>query len=158
RAELAGQWSDSKAQVADYTSAIDALVQHKAETKAADLKRLYGRRGNAYVALQQWQQAVDDYARAVNDAKADEALLSSQALARAELLLSSRTWTVLKPVEAKSELGATLTVLPDDSILASGANPPNDRYRVVLTIPKDIDLAAVRLEALTHPSLPGNGP
>jgi tetratricopeptide (TPR) repeat protein len=65
---------------------------------------------------------------------------------------------VLKPVEAKSELGATLTILPDDSILASGANPLNDRYRVVLTILKDIDLAALRLEALTHPSLPANGP
>src|SRR5262249_39714607 len=67
-------------------------------------------------------------------------------------------WTVLKPVEAKSELGATLSMLPDDSVLASGANPLKDRYRVVLTVPKDIDLAAVRLEALTHDSLPNHGP
>ncbi|HVC93939.1 MAG TPA: hypothetical protein VND64_09620, partial [Pirellulales bacterium] len=67
-------------------------------------------------------------------------------------------WTVLKPVEARSELGATLSVLPDDSILAGGANPPNDLYRVVLTLGADIDLWAVRMEALTHPSLPGNGP
>ena len=36
------------------------------EAKAVDLKRLYGRRGNAHVALRQWQQAVDDYARLVN--------------------------------------------------------------------------------------------
>ena len=47
RAELAGQWSDSKAQVADYTAAIEALAQQKPEAAAADLKRLYGRRGNA---------------------------------------------------------------------------------------------------------------
>jgi tetratricopeptide (TPR) repeat protein/tRNA A-37 threonylcarbamoyl transferase component Bud32 len=67
-------------------------------------------------------------------------------------------WTVLKPVAAKSELGATLSLLPDDSILASGANPPKDRYNVVLTVDTAIDLAGVRLEALTHPSLPGNGP
>ena len=51
-----------------------------------------------------------------------------------------------------------MSILPDDSILASGANPPKDRYRVVLTVGNNIDLAAVRLEALTHPSLPGNGP
>ena len=75
------------------------------------------------------------------------------------LLLDNRArWTILKPVEAKSELGATLSILPDDSIVASGANPLKDRYRVVLTVGKNIDLTAVRLEALTHPSLPGNGP
>jgi WD40 repeat protein/tetratricopeptide (TPR) repeat protein len=158
RAELAGQWSDAKSQVDDYSAAIDALSQQKAKAAAADLKRLYGRRGNAFVALKQWQQAVDDYARAVTDATTDDALLTNQALALSEVLLSSKRWTVLKPVEAKSELGATLSIHPDDSILAGGANPLNDRYRIVLTVPKDIDLAAVRLEALTHPSLPGNGP
>ena len=67
-------------------------------------------------------------------------------------------WTILKPVEAKSKLWATMSILPDDSILASGANPPKDQYHVVLTVGKNIDLAAVRLELLTHPSLPGNGP
>jgi hypothetical protein len=49
-------------------------------------------------------------------------------------------------------------MLPDDSILVSGANPENDRYRVVLNVETDVDLAAVRLEALTHDSLPGKGP
>jgi WD40 repeat protein/tetratricopeptide (TPR) repeat protein len=71
---------------------------------------------------------------------------------------SSGRWAVLKPVEAKSELGATLSILPDQSILASGTNPQNDRYRVVVTVGADIDLVAVRLDALTHASLPGNGP
>jgi hypothetical protein len=47
RAELAGQWSDKKAQVADYAAAIDALSQQKDEAAAADLQRLCGRRGNA---------------------------------------------------------------------------------------------------------------
>src|SRR5262249_31106471 len=93
RAELAGQWSDTMAQLADYTAAIDALSPQKAEAAAADLKRLYGRRGNAHVALQQWQQAVDDYARAVTDATTDDALLSNQALALAEVLLASKRWT-----------------------------------------------------------------
>ncbi len=158
RAELAGQWSDTKARLADYTAAIEALLPLESGTTAVDLKRLYGRRGNAHVALKQWQQAVDDYARVVTDATTDDELLANQALALAEVLHPSQRWTMLKPVEAKSELGATLSILPDDSILVSGASLPNDRYRVVLTVVSDIDVRAVRLEALTHESLPGNGP
>jgi WD40 repeat protein/tetratricopeptide (TPR) repeat protein len=80
RAELAGQWSDTKAQVADYTAAIEALSQ-RTPGPTADLQRLYGRRGNAHVALRQWQHAVDDYARCVTDATTDDALLFNQALA-----------------------------------------------------------------------------
>ena len=75
------------------------------------------------------------------------------------LLIDNRArWTILKPVEAESEPGATLSILPDHSILASGANPVKDRYRVVLTVGTDTDLTAIRLEVLTHASLPGNGP
>jgi WD40 repeat protein/tetratricopeptide (TPR) repeat protein len=75
------------------------------------------------------------------------------------LLIDNRArWTILKPFEAKSERGATLSILPDHSILASGTNPLKERYRVVLNVATDIDLAAIRLEALTDPSLPGNGP
>jgi serine/threonine protein kinase/formylglycine-generating enzyme required for sulfatase activity/WD40 repeat protein len=74
------------------------------------------------------------------------------------LLIDTTRWTTLKPAEAKSVLGATLSILPDNSILASGPNPSLDNYRVVLPVPRDIDLAAVRLEALTDPSLPANGP
>ena len=81
RAELAGQWSDARAQVADYTAAIAALSQHKPAAPAADLQRLHVRRGNAYVSLRQWQQAVDDYARVVTDATTDVDLLSKRARA-----------------------------------------------------------------------------
>jgi WD40 repeat protein/serine/threonine protein kinase/tetratricopeptide (TPR) repeat protein len=85
---------------------------------------------------------------------------SACAVELADLLLidNPARWTVLKPVEARSELGATLSILADHSILASGANPLDDRYRVVLTVGTDVDLKAVRLDALTHSSLPGNGP
>ena len=62
RRELAGQSRMPSAQVADYTAAIESLAQQKPEATAVDLERLYGRRGNARVALRQWQQAVDDYA------------------------------------------------------------------------------------------------
>ena len=56
RAELAGQWSGSEAQVADYSAAIEALA-HQTPEAAVDLKRLYRRRGNAYVGLKKWAAA-----------------------------------------------------------------------------------------------------
>ena len=88
RAELAGQWSDAQAQAADYSAAIEALARQKPVAAAAELARLYVRRGNAHLALRQWQQAVDDFARVVTEPTTDEALLSNQALAMAELMLS----------------------------------------------------------------------
>src|SRR5262249_16211088 len=138
------------------------VLESLAERAAGDgqfqteLARHYAERGNAPLA-----EAAHAKARALFKEKlAKEPENSAWAAELAEVLLidSRARWTVLKPVEAKSELGATLSILPDDSILASGANPRNDRYRVVLTVGTDIDLTAVRLEALTHPSLPGNGP
>src|SRR5262249_14424828 len=133
RAELAGQWSDVTAQVADYTSAIDALSEQKSDATAADLKRLYRRRGGAYAASEQRQKAGDDYAPVVTDATADDDVLANQALAQANLTLErelASTWTVLKPTEMKSKGGATLKKLNDDSILASGINASGDLYTI----------------------------
>ena len=79
--ELAGQWSDAQAQLADYTAAIDALSQQKPKAPAADLQRLHIRRGNAYLSLRQWRQAVDDYARVMTDVTKDVDLLSKRARA-----------------------------------------------------------------------------
>jgi serine/threonine protein kinase/tetratricopeptide (TPR) repeat protein len=78
----------------------------------------------------------------------------------AELLLESNDgeWTILTPIEMKSAGGATLTLLDDGSILASGTNVPRDRYHLKFVVPANIDLRSVRLEALTDPSLPANGP
>jgi WD40 repeat protein/tetratricopeptide (TPR) repeat protein len=192
------------------------------------LRSLYRRRGDVYLRLQKWSEAIDDYVHVITPETTDADLLSKRARAYealnkwdaaaadwsraslgnpegsrlvtgfarrlaaagqvrlangqyerslaadaendvvatelAQLLLDKHEnenrprWTILKPVEAKSERGASLSILPDDSILASGTNLPNDRYRVVVTVGADIDLAAVRLDALTHASLPANGP
>ncbi len=66
-------------------------------------------------------------------------------------------WQVLDATGFKSTGGATLAKLDDKSILASGTRPAHDGYeiaaRTVLT-----NISAVRLEALTHPSLPNTGP
>ena len=77
----------------------------------------------------------------------------------ADLLLAStnRGWTVLQPKELKSEGGATLTLLEDGSILASGKNPDQDAYQLTANVgPRHI--TAIRLEVLPDSSLPQGGP
>ena len=64
---------------------------------------------------------------------------------------------VLKPIQVRSDAGAKLTVQLDDSVLARGHNPVKDIY----TIETEVGPGAFTwlcLEALPHPSLPGNGP
>ena len=57
----------------------------------------------------------------------------------------------------KSAGGATLTRLDDGSVLASGTNPDSDRYTIVTQTDLS-EIVAIRIEALTDPSLPRGGP
>ena len=66
-------------------------------------------------------------------------------------------WTVLAPAAAKSLSGAALAVQPDHSILASGANAGMDHYEITARTDR-AGMTALRLEALTDPSLVGGGP
>lgn len=77
----------------------------------------------------------------------------------ADVLLESNAakWTVLKPSEMSSQGGATLTLLDDGSILASGKNPDQDVYSISAEVPLE-RITAIRLEAIPDPSLPKNGP
>src|SRR5262249_23674948 len=66
-------------------------------------------------------------------------------------------WVNLEPVQYTSEGGATLTKLPDRSLLASGKIAPTDAYTI--TAYTDLEgITAIRVELLTHPSLPAQGP
>jgi hypothetical protein len=65
----------------------------------------------------------------------------------------SEGWTILKPESVKSTNGTEFTVNADNSVLAHGTNPPKDIYEVKLKLAAG-NLAAVRLEALPHESLP----
>ena len=65
-------------------------------------------------------------------------------------------WTLLKPTSLSSKGGATLEVLEDNSILASGTNPEQEIYEVIAELPPG-KWSAVRLEGLTHESLPKGG-
>ena len=66
-------------------------------------------------------------------------------------------WQVLDLTEYESKEGATFEKLEDGSILASGENPDLDYYTFTTDI-RTRDIHALRLEALTHPSFPHNGP
>jgi formylglycine-generating enzyme required for sulfatase activity len=66
-------------------------------------------------------------------------------------------WQILRPIEVVSRNGATLAVQSDGSVLASGQNPDDDVYTLRFAAGPEA-LAALRLEVLPDPSLPGNGP
>lgn len=66
-------------------------------------------------------------------------------------------WRPLVPVQATSRHNATLTVLPDQSVLVSGTDLIGDTYTLQGKCPTD-RLAAVLLEVLPDPSLPSRGP
>lgn len=69
----------------------------------------------------------------------------------------SAGWMVVHPTSARSEGGATMTVLDDDSVLASGTNPDFDTYifQVATSLPQ---IQSFRLEALAHESMVRSGP
>ena len=66
-------------------------------------------------------------------------------------------WTTLEPTALYSKGDATLEVLEDNSILVSGNNPEQEIYEVTVEIPPGNQWSAVRLEGLTHESLPESG-
>jgi hypothetical protein len=70
---------------------------------------------------------------------------------------AEKDWRAIRPGRMESAGGATLTLLPDASVLASGTNPQSDTYTV--EAPADgSPISAVRLEVLPDASLPRNGP
>ena len=64
-------------------------------------------------------------------------------------------WSVVVPETRVSEGGADFELLPDQSLLVTGAKPATDRYDLVFTTPGD-EVHALRLEALTHESMVAN--
>ena len=65
-------------------------------------------------------------------------------------------WTTLKPTSLYSKGGATLEALEDNSILASGTNPEQETYEVIVDLPPG-KWSAVRLEGIKDASLPKSG-
>jgi len=69
---------------------------------------------------------------------------------------ATAVWTPLKPSETTGGGGTTFKLLPDDSTLVGGKSPASEVYTIRLHT-KETNITALRLEALTHPSLPHAG-
>jgi len=66
-------------------------------------------------------------------------------------------WTVLEPLSLYSSNGEILTKLPDHSIIVSGPLQNTDVFTITAATTLT-GITGIRLEALTDPSLPFNGP
>ena len=120
----------------DYDPALDAsraaLTQWEAEHKElVDARSEYERR-----------RLADPFARWLENAAG---------------LPSDDPWRVLDFTDYQSKQGATLEKLEDGSILAAGEIPDLDEYTFTADV-QARDIRALRIEALTHPSFPHNGP
>jgi tetratricopeptide (TPR) repeat protein len=73
------------------------------------------------------------------------------------LLRGGRKWHVLHPVRGTSAGGATLTPMPDGSVLASGAVAFPEAYTVTAKT-SVTGITAVRVEVLADKGLPAGGP
>ncbi len=67
-------------------------------------------------------------------------------------------WRVIYPKTVMADQGAKLDVLDDRSVLASGNAGVSETYTIHGVAPETGTITAIRLEALTHDSLPKNGP
>ncbi|MCB1125645.1 MAG: DUF1553 domain-containing protein, partial [Verrucomicrobiae bacterium] len=87
-----------------------------------------------------------------------QAFTSWQEQTRERVNSAVAAWHGVTPLEMKSSGGATLTVQPDQTIVASGENPPHDTYELVLPlVSSPARVTGLRLEALTHPDFPKQG-
>jgi mono/diheme cytochrome c family protein len=68
------------------------------------------------------------------------------------------SWTVLDPAVWKTDKGATLTKIENQTLLVDFSTPANDVYTITFDPPADTPITAIRLETLNHPSLPMMGP
>ncbi len=71
--------------------------------------------------------------------------------------LAAVEWKAVAPATMHSSGGVTLTGRPDKSILAAGPHVANIVYEISLPAPPE-PVTGMRLEVLTDPSLPNNGP
>ena len=96
---------------------------------------------------------------ATTDSLSEESLRSSVARQGAVAGAAAARWTVLKPESVRSLSAGTLFRLLDDGavLVTATDRPVRDRYVVRMVAPST-GITALRLEALSDPSLPQNGP
>jgi serine/threonine protein kinase/Flp pilus assembly protein TadD len=155
----------AKARIIAEAAPLGGVLEKMAERASGDgrfqaeLARHLAERGDAPLS-----EAAHKKARTWLEAKlAKEPENSALAAELAQVLLdrqeqaNANRWTVLEPDEMKSEGGATLATLDDRSILVGGRLPQQDIYTLTFRhVPARVQ--GLRLEVLTHDSLPQNGP
>ena len=77
--------------------------------------------------------------------------------AQADEEIPRTPWLILNPHRRHANGGASLNLQPDGSILVTGNNPTSDHYELIAACP-DHGARQLRIEALTHASLPRKGP
>ncbi len=87
----------------------------------------------------------------------DPELKTRQAAWEDDLRDETVNWHVLEPVNYYGAVGTKFTRLSDESLLATASNPGSSTYTVTVK-PQLKDITGFRLEALTDPNLPHNGP
>jgi hypothetical protein len=103
------------------------------------------------------QARLPELAAAADASLLDATLASEVAAWEARVAAAGQAWVVLDPESCVSESGATLTVLPDGSILSGGMRPETDVYVIAARIPAGVP-TGLRIELLTDDSLPHRGP
>jgi WD40 repeat protein/mono/diheme cytochrome c family protein len=105
---------------------------------------------------EQDKQKAEATAKLEADLKAYEATLAAKIAEWEKAQSTSQRWRTLDPQKMESTNGATLTKLPDGSILVSGKN---GNTGVTITAETELtDITGLRLEALTDDKLPNKGP
>jgi len=69
---------------------------------------------------------------------------------------SASHWRILEPTTATA-LHQTLQIGTSGLVLASGANPPNDEYRLTYPLSSATSIGSIRLDAIRHPSMTNGG-
>jgi mono/diheme cytochrome c family protein len=105
------------------------------------------------LALQRRRQQV----RAGGAKLLDDPATAAEVAAWEKRVRGGAAWRVLDPVAFTSAEGSTLTRRPDGSLLAAGKRPETDTYTIE-AIATGAPLTAIRLEVLSDPSLPKQGP
>lgn len=138
-----------------------AEAEFQAAVKAQpDDPRILLSRRQIYAGLSKHAEAQADRARAIQLteqilAQRPDDIAAADTLTGLLLEKLDTKWTALKPLSAKSESGATLTVQPDDSVLAGGVNAEKDVY--VIEAEFQGRIGAIRLEAIPDKALPQGG-
>jgi mono/diheme cytochrome c family protein len=98
---------------------------------------------------------MSDYLKQINDSSPE--FYKRQRDWEAQVKSAAKDWKALQPTRIVSAGGATLTLKPDNTILASGKNPDGDIYRLEAPAPA-AQVTGIRVEAIPDLSLPAGGP